>query len=168
MHASARLDDLLLALEFDSDEQTCRYDRETGQIVSVDSSTYYAVEEGDEEALASLSGRFQTEIDLARTIVADAIADGGRFIELPDKFEFHEYRHMERFIGTIETAEIAERLWRAIKGKGAFRHFKDTLHRLGLEKRWYAYREEVMKRFVLTWAAENGVPVEDEPRRPPR
>jgi hypothetical protein len=33
---------------------------------------------------------------------------------------------MERFIGTVENAEAAEQLWRAIKGKGAFRYFKDT------------------------------------------
>ncbi len=74
---------------------------------------------------------------------------------------------MEHFIGTIETAEIADQLWQAIKGKGAFRYFKDTLHRLGLEDRWYHFRDQAMKEFVLAWAEENGVTVVDEPRRPP-
>ena len=75
---------------------------------------------------------------------------GERFIDAPDKFDFHEYRHMERFIRSIPDESNAEQLWRAIKGKGAFRSFKDTLHRLGIEDRWYRYRDEAMKDFITS------------------
>jgi len=140
MTPPARLIELIDALEFDSDELRQMFDRETGLIVAVERSTLEAVESGDDDALEALPDWQQTEIDLARAILADEIAGGGRFIDPPDKFEFHEYRHMERFIGTVETTEIADQLWSSIKGKGAFRSFKDTLHRLGLAERWYAYR----------------------------
>lgn len=43
------------------------------------------------------------------------------------------YRHMEEFIGSVADADAADQLGRAIRGKGAFRYFKDTLHRLGLQ-----------------------------------
>jgi hypothetical protein len=52
---------------------------------------------------------------------------------------------MEEFIGSVADADAAEQLGRATRGKGAFRHFKDTLHRLSLQDQWYRYRDEAMK-----------------------
>jgi hypothetical protein len=72
---------------------------------------------------------------------------------------------MERFIGTVESAEEAEQLWRAIKGKGAFRYFKDTASRLGLLEDWFRYRDESMKEFVVEWAEANHVTYEDDTRK---
>jgi hypothetical protein len=54
---------------------------------------------------------------------------------------------MERFIGAVEDAQASEQLWRAIKGKGAFRYLKDTASRLDLLERWYRYRDEAMREF---------------------
>jgi len=119
------------------------------------------VEEGDEDALADLPEWQHEELAIVRAMVADA---GERFIAPPNRFEFHEYRHMERFIGSLSDEAAAEQLWRAIKGKGAFRYFKDTLHRLGLQDQWYRYREKVMKEFVIDWAKDNQVPYEDDSR----
>jgi hypothetical protein len=73
---------------------------------------------------------------------------------------------MERFIGSVENSQAAEELWRAIKGKGAFRYFKDTAHRLGLLDQWYRYRDEAAKEHVIAWAEANQVTVEDDtPKR---
>lgn len=160
MNAKAKLSDLIEALEFDLPDYDTRYDRETGRLVTVEEAVLRYVEEGDVEALASLAEWHKEEVEIARAILADT---GGRFIDPPDKFEFHEYRQMERFIGTVEGA-AAEELWRAIKGKGAFRYFKDTLHRLGLQDQWYRYREQAMKEFVMAWAEENRVPYTDDLR----
>jgi hypothetical protein len=159
MNLPAKLSDLMEALLFDSDEHVSRYDRETGRLVTVERSVLSATEEEDEESLSDLPDWQKEEIEIARVIAADS---GERFIDPPDKFDFHEYRHMERFIGTVENAEAAEQLWRAIKGKGAFRYFKDTASRLGLLPRWYRYRDDAMKQFVLAWAKANHVPCEDD------
>jgi hypothetical protein len=51
---------------------------------------------------------------------------------------------------------------RAIKGKGAFRYFKDTINRLGLREQWFQYRDEALKEFVVEWAEANNVPYEDD------
>jgi len=91
------------------------------------------------------------------------VADSGqRFVSPPDKFEFHEYRQMERFIRTVRNAGAADQLWQAIKGKGAFRYFKDTADRLGLLNRWFQYRNDAVKEFVVEWAEDNNVPYEDD------
>lgn len=91
---------------------------------------------------------------------------GERFLFPPDKFAFHEYRHMERFIGLLSDAEAAEQLWHAIKGRSAFRYFKNTLHRLGIQGQWRRYRHEAMKEFVIDWAEANEVANEDDTRKP--
>ena len=49
----------------------------------------------------------------------------------------------------------------AIKGKGAFRYFKDTASRLGLLDEWYRYRANAMKEFVVDWAEADNVPCKD-------
>jgi hypothetical protein len=98
-------------------------------------------------------------LEIARAVAGD---DGERFIAAPDKFDFHEYRQMERFIGTVESTQAAEELWRATKGKGAFRFFKDTARRLGLLDQWYRYRDAAVKEHVMGWAEANQVTVEDD------
>ena len=154
-----KLSELIEALEFDSDEYSNRVDLEHGSVVRLSHSLLNAVEEGDEDALESLADWEKEEIEVARAMVADS---GERFVDAPDKFEFHEYRHMERFIGTVENSDSAEQLWRAIKGKGAFRYFKDTASRLGLLQEWYRYRDEAMREFVIAWAEAHCVPIEDD------
>jgi hypothetical protein len=155
----AQLSDLVGALLFDLPEHVTRFDRQTGRIVSVEHWILSALEEGQDECLVDVPRWQQAEIEIARAICED---DGQRFIEGPDKFEFHEYRRMEEFIGSLADAHAADQLWRAIKGKGAFRCFKDTLHRLGLQDQWYRHRDEAMKAFVIAWAQQNHVPYEDE------
>jgi len=154
-----KLSELINALEFDSEEQVNRVDLQNGCVVTVEESLLSALEEGDDEALHDLPDWQKEEIEIARRMVEDA---GERFVPLPDKFDFHEYRQMERFIRTVENAEIAEQLWRAIKSKGAFRYFKDTASRLGLLERWYQYRDDAMKEFVIEWAEAHNVPYEND------
>lgn len=97
--------DLADCLETDSTEFITRLDRETGQVVQLEASLLHAAEEGDEEALPDMHEWQQEQAALARAIAAD---DGSRFVDGPSKFDFHEYRHMERFIGTVENPVEAE------------------------------------------------------------
>lgn len=155
MNATAKLTELMDSLEMQSEEWIYRYDRQTGKVEMVERSTYSAIEEGDEDGLDPAD----EEVVLARAMVED---DGGRFIAPPDAFEFHEYRQMERFIGTVENESVADELWRAIKGKGAFRYFKDIAARHDLLDAWYRFRDEQAKQFVIDWAEFNQVPFEDD------
>ena len=159
MNPPARLSDLIDALEFDSPMHIMCFDRQTGRVVSVDRDVMSGVEEGDEEQLQGLPDWQNEEVEIARAVCDD---NGERFISAPDKFDFHEYRHMERFIETVENEKAAEELWRAIRGRGAFRYFKDTAERLGLLERWFRYRDGAMKEFVIAWAEANNVPFEDD------
>jgi hypothetical protein len=154
-----KLSELTDALEFESVERRTYFDRHTGRIVSVADALLTAVEEGEDEALRSLPDWQKEEVETARAIVNYS---GDRFIDPPGKFEFNEYRHMERFIRALPDAQATEQLWRAIKGHGAFHHFKDTLYRLGLQDQWFGDRGKAMKEFVIGWAETNNVLYEDD------
>ena len=154
-----KLSDLIEALEFDFEEIRAFVDLENGCVVMVQRSVLSDVEEEDEEALSDVPDWQKDEVEIARAIVEDS---GKRFVAPPDKYEFHEYRQMERFIGTVRNSGAADQLSQAIRGKGAFRYFKDTADRLGLLNQWFQYRNDAMKEFVVDWAEANNVPYEDD------
>src|SRR5437588_8802737 len=65
-------------------------------------------------------------------------------------------------LGLCETLRLPTNSGRRSKGKGAFRYFKDTADRLGLLNRWFQYRNDAVKEFVVEWAEDNNVPYEDD------
>lgn len=154
-----QLSELIETLEFDFPDYSTRVDLLNGCVVQLPVSLLSAMEDGDEKAADAVGDWEKEEVEIARAVVGDS---GERFVAAPNKFDFHEYRHLERFIGTVENAEAAEQLLRAIKGKGAFRYFKDTASRLGLLEQWYRYRADVMKEFVRDWAEAKKVPYVDD------
>src|SRR5437773_7606933 len=101
-----KLSELIEALEFDFEETRTFVDLENGGVVMVQRSVLSDVEEGDEEALGDVPDWQKDEVEIARAIVADS---GKRFVAPPDKYDFHEYRQMERFkIGRASCRERVE------------------------------------------------------------
>jgi len=162
MNAVVKLMDLTDSLEMASEESSAYLDLQTGTVVIVQNYLLRRAENAKDDTIPDNTLDWE-EDEYAAARAIDA-ADK-RYLALPDKFDFHEYHHMERFIGTIADDRTADQLWRAIKGKGAFRHFKDTAHRLGLIDDWYRYRDEALKKFMLGWAEVNNVPVDKTPGR---
>src|ERR1700745_3910033 len=93
-----KLSELIDALEFDFDERVTRVDLQNGCVVTVDRAVLSAVEENDEASPGQLPDWQKPELEIARAIVDDS---GKRFVAAPEKFDFHEYRQMERFIGRL-------------------------------------------------------------------
>jgi hypothetical protein len=162
MEPVVKIMDLTDGLGMVPEESGAWLDRQTGRVVIVEDTVLAAVESAEDKAVpAGLADWQEEQLPAAR-----GICEGDkRFLALPDKFDFHEYRHMERFIGTVTDARIADQLWQAIKGKGAFRHFKDTADRLGLREDWFRYRDEAAQQFMLDWAEVNQVKVDKTPGR---
>ena len=55
----------------------------------------------------------------------------------------------------------------ALEGRGAFRRFKDTLHRVGLTNEWYAFKRKAYIEIAREWCVENEIEYTDdeEPRK---
>lgn len=86
-----------------------------------------------------------------------------QWLELPSKWDIHEYKMMERFCYTVENDSQQEQLLRAIRGKGAFRYFRDTTERLGLTQDWYDFRDRAYENIAIEWLEAHDIPfVRDE------
>lgn len=80
-----------------------------------------------------------------------------RFLRFPTKYEIHQYRIMEDFIDQLPPGKAQEELAYAIRGKGAFRRFKQSVRFHGLEQRWYDYLAQAYREFAIRWCAEEGL-----------
>ncbi|RPI30315.1 MAG: hypothetical protein EHM70_14205 [Chloroflexota bacterium] len=77
---------------------------------------------------------------------------GSRFIAIPSEDSHEGYRDMEAFIGTVRDRGLQERLERAIRGRGAFRYFKDILLDYPAEReRWFQFKQERLHQRILDW-----------------
>ena len=90
--------------------------------------------------------------------LASAIEDmPERFLRFSTKYEIHQYRIMEDFIDQLPPGRAQEELACAIRGKGAFRRFKQSVRYHGLEQRWYDYLAEAYRELAIRWCAEKGL-----------
>jgi hypothetical protein len=70
---------------------------------------------------------------------------------LPSKFEIHEYAIMEAFCWALDDEDMQQELLSAIRGGGAFRRFKDAIHRFEIQDDWYQYRNEALEKIAIEW-----------------
>ena len=81
------------------------------------------------------------------------------YIPLPGQYEIHEYRIMEEFIYDLGDGKQQEILAGAIRGRGAFRRFKDRLYDLNLQHKWYDYRDSAYERIAREWCEKYNLEV---------
>ena len=87
----------------------------------------------------------------------DAADDPERWLAVHGEGSREGYRDMELFIASVEEPGRAERLAIAIRGRGAFRRFKDELARWpGELERWRAFSEERQRARARSWLAAAG------------
>lgn len=146
-----RLTDILDGMECQSDEMTAYLHRPTGRLVMVTEEMLRAVEEGaDADEIEEL------ELTDARGI----LEAGDDYLVLPDRFEINEYQMMERFAAGVADPTVRAELEDALRGGGAFRHFKDAVRRFGIAEEWYRYRDRGYEDVALEWCDEQGIVVE--------
>jgi hypothetical protein len=96
-----------------------------------------------------------------RTLGSAKILEGeDDYLALPDRFEIDEYRMMERFASGLQHARQGDELLAALRGRGAFRRFKDAAHRLRLIDEWYAFRDRGYEAVAQAWCDANNIEVD--------
>jgi hypothetical protein len=157
MPATVRLNDIVEALEMQIDECSAFLDRNTGEVETVSDDLLRRAdddaEQDNKEPEPDLSEWQQQEWEVARQIVVS----GDRFLSLPSKFDVHEWEIMQDFCRSLASNRIREDLLHAIHGAGAFRMFKDTVRRHGIEPAWFAFRTDALKQIALDWCEENHI-----------
>ena len=79
------------------------------------------------------------------------------WIAAPSQHDIGEYDMMVDFADTVTDPRANEFLGVALEGKGAFRRFKDTLHRVGLIEDWYAFKRNAYIDLAREWCEKNGL-----------
>jgi hypothetical protein len=92
-----------------------------------------------------------------RMIAIDVVENFENYKELPTKNEVNEYEIIEDFCLTVIDPRKQESLLRVIKGKGAFRRFKDKIIDFEIEDQWYSYRDEHLKQIAIELCQENNI-----------
>jgi len=159
MRPAVKIADLTDALDLVPPESSAWLDRATGRVWIIPDDAMAAADSGDPIDLVTLPDWEAAELTASRAFLEEP----GRGIKLPTAFDFHEYRHMEDFIGTITNADTAHQLSRSITARGAFRRFKDTAHRLGVIEAWYAHRNAAAANLMRHWARTHDIPVNESP-----
>lgn len=149
MTATPRIDWLELEAAFDFQDPSRRsyLDRRTGKVL-----TWSDLDE-----------------DAGRTTAAEAVDDDPeRYLELEAIEGGQEHRWMSDFAATVADPHLRELLEVALRGRGAFRRFKDVLLGHPAEReRWFALRGERVRDVVVRWLDEHGLTASiPETRRP--
>jgi hypothetical protein len=133
---SVDLEELAGILEGDPLSVGGRIDIRTGEVWP-SAAIEYAVETGAEDV--------------------DTADDRERWLAVHGEGSREGYRDMELFIASVEDPGRAERLAIAIRGRGAFRRFKDELALWpGELERWYAFSEERQRGRARSWLVAAG------------
>ena len=134
-----KLDDVIDALDF----------------VNPETQYYYSIE--TEEILMVWDGMVNGETDPELIEVIALSFD--EYIALPSQYEINEYGMMEEFVENLPDGRKKIELSDAIQGRGAFRRFKDTVYDLGLEQKWYKFRDEAYEQVARNWCEENEIEI---------
>jgi hypothetical protein len=138
------LEELAMILEGDPLSGGGRIDLQTGE-VWLQPAIEYAIETGEEPA--------------------DEEPDPDRWLYVDSEGSHDGYRDMQEFIDTRTDPDWADRLSIAIRGRGAFRRFKDVLSRSPDEfTEWHFFSDERQRGRARARLADEGYCV--APRRP--
>jgi len=138
-------------MDFQSDEGRSYLNTATGEVVSITDEELRAAEHD-----APLEDFPEWQHDAIR--IARDIVEADHYVPLPDRFEINEYRIMERFCLSIDDEDMRDDLCDAIRGRGAFRRFKDRVHAYGIAEAWYRYRDEALREIAVAWCEEHSIP----------
>ena len=144
------LTDILEGMDLQSDEQSSFLNLTTGEVVSITDEELRAAEND-----VPLEDFPTWQHDAIR--IAGEIVETDHYLPLPDRFEIHEYRIMERFCLTVEDEDLRGDLCDAIRGRGAFRRFKDRMQVYGMAEEWYRYRDAALREIAVAWCEAHGL-----------
>ena len=151
-----KLQDIVGEMEILMDEYHKYLNTDTGEIITVNEEDIGIAEEAEEDDDFSEYPEWQRKsINEAMDIFKNW--GSGKYIELPDKWDIHEYSIMEAFCGSVSNDRISDALYSAIHGRGAFRRFKDAVCRYNIEESWYKFRDELFKKLAVEWCEYNNV-----------
>jgi hypothetical protein len=150
MAGQVKLKDLIEGLEFLTEEGSSYLNTTTGEVVYVTTEELQAAEE--EQPLEDFPEWQHDALRIARDIV-----ETEHYLPLPDRFEINEYQIMERFCLSVDNEDLRDDLCDALRGRGAFRRFKDRIQAHGIAEAWFRYRDAALREIAMAWCEAHGL-----------
>ncbi len=144
------LRDVVNEMQVFDDESHAFMNRVTGELFTVTSNELRAVEE--EHDLEEYPEWQRNSIRKA-----DEILNSDDWLQLPSKYEIHEWEIMRDFCYSLDDERLRSELLDAIHGSGAFRHFGNTVHYRGIQQDWYRFRQQALEQIARDWLEENEI-----------
>jgi hypothetical protein len=145
-----KLDDLIDALESNSETAAFYLDLNTGESCAISEEAFRIADE-DIAACDMLPDWQREEVELARLMAAS-----NRYVALPTSWEVHEWAIMQQFGYSITDDQLRGKFLAATKGRGSFRRFKNQLTHHGLWESWYQFKRLSLRERVIEWCQEHG------------
>jgi hypothetical protein len=150
--AKVSLQEIVEALDSAHDESSSYVHEATGRVVTItDEDMRYA----EKDNVTDLP-----EWQLNAVAEAKEVLDSSDWSTLPTKHEIHEWQILKEFVEAVPNPSQRSELADAIHGPGAFRAFKATVRRFGIEETWYAFRKSELERIAREWLKKNGFTVD--------
>ncbi len=151
MPLPVKLQDVIDALQTTADFNSYFLDRRTGEIELITEEVWNAAENNE---LISTYPEWERNLILK----AREIQSTDHFIELPSKIDINSYEIMEQFCHEYPNRRISEKLSAVIKGKGAFRRFRDMIDDLGIQDEWNRFEHQQFEDLAVEWLEANEIP----------
>ena len=158
MKTTVKLSEIIEGMEMQSDEMSGYVNIKTGEVTWASSDDLLFAEDEDEDIDLSDYPEWQQE-----TIKqAQKILFSEDYLSLPSKFDIHDYSIMEDFCLSLEDERLRDKMFNAIKRKGAFGNFKYYILEHNIEKDWYRFRESAYKEIAVGWCEDNDIQYNDD------
>jgi len=152
------LRDFVDEMQMLSDEEHAYLNKVTGELTTITNDDIAVIESGDD--WSDYPEWQQSEFQNATEVLSS-----DDYVELPSKFEIHEYKMMERFCLSISDEKIRYVLLSKIHGSGAFHRFKETIYRYGIEEDWFRFKDNAYKEMAIAWLRSHGFEYIDDMNR---
>jgi hypothetical protein len=162
MPTSAVLEDLIDALEEQSDSSFPYLDRETG-VVQLITDESLLLADAEPEEIDLLPDWQKEEAELAVRIETS-----DQYLRLPDRFQVNEWNIMNEFCHEMKREDVRATLLQAIQGSHAFRRFKDQIATHNLWDEWNRFRRRAFGEVLREWCEENGIILTARPEQSTR
>jgi len=130
-----KLDEIVDSMDIQTDEAGFYLNKETGELI------FPTDEDGNNET--------------------EKYENNDNYIQLPTKFDINEYDIMEDFCLSIEDDKLRDIFMYSIKGKGAFKRFKDTAYKHEILENWYEFKNIALKHIAIEWCKDNNISYTD-------
>ena len=168
------LADLMITFESTSYEMHYYLDLETGRVLWITDEIQRELETISDEGYQAGGGESDEGVDPVTAIEASDLVDWEkeavlealqvergyrtRYIAVPEADSREGYRDMQDFIATVPDEHLQDLLWGVIRGRGAFRRFKDVLTEHPREReRWFEFKDDRLEERVLEWLEYEGI-----------